>query len=123
MALESEFHVIVLQEPKRLYRGCHGTGRTALEASLTSNFQAGRSPHPAGRRATVLHMAVSMFEEFEVVAGLARHRPERIGTYVAQVDLRPGHGVCVASTSGPGHWSVWGIPAQLADFVTDVREV
>jgi hypothetical protein len=123
MAVQNEFRVVVLQEPMRLYRGCHGTGRSSIEAALMSNYQAGRAPHPADLRATVLHMAVSMFEDSDVVAVQARRRPERVGTHIARVDLQPGHGVCVADTGGRGHWSVWGIPAQLADFVTDVMEV
>ena len=52
---ESEFHVVVLQEPTRLYRGCFGPDRV-VEA-LKSNYENGRNPHPADLRATILHMA------------------------------------------------------------------
>jgi hypothetical protein len=106
-----------------LYRACHGADRTALETALTSNYQAGRSPHPSDLKATVLFMAVSLFENRGAVSHLARRRPDRIGTHIATVELQPGHGVCIADTGSTGHWSVWGIPAQLAEFVTDVSEV
>jgi hypothetical protein len=39
------------------------------------------------------------------------------------VDLQPGHGVCVAKTGGAGHWSIWGVPTILADFVVDVVRI
>jgi hypothetical protein len=123
VAVQTEFLVVVLQEPQTLHRGCHGAGRAALEAALTSNYQAGRTPHPADLRATALHMSVSMFEDPEVIARLVERRPDRVGTHVARVDLQPGHGVCVADTGGPGHWSVWGIPARLAECVVDVTQV
>ena len=61
----------------------------------------------------MLHMAVSMFEKADTVERLARCHPTRIGTHVMSLALQPGHGVCVADTSGPGHWSVCGVPTQL----------
>ena len=99
MAIQSEFLVVVLEEPMTLYRGCHRPGRRALEAAMTSNYQAGRSD----LRATALHMAVSMFEDPEVVAIQARRRPDRVGTHIARIELQPGRGICVADTGGPGH--------------------
>lgn len=74
-------------------------------------------------RATALHMATSLFEDRSFVERLARRRPDRIGTHVMQIELQPGAGVCLAKTSGPGHWSVWGVPATLAAWVTGVEEV
>jgi hypothetical protein len=54
---------------------------------------------------------------------MARRRPDRIGTHIATIPLEPGHGVCIADTGGPGHWSVWGVPSQLVAFVADVETV
>jgi hypothetical protein len=68
-------------------------------------------------------MAVSMFEKADTIERLARRHPARIGTHVMSLALQPGYGVCVADTSGPGHWSVWGVPTQLQAFVTSVRTV
>lgn len=68
-------------------------------------------------------MAVSMFEDLERVKGSARIRPERLGTHVAAIELRPGHGICIANTGGRGHWSVWGRPNVLAGFVVSVVAV
>ena len=118
MAHDTEFRVVVLQEPMTLYRG--GFGPTHVMEAMQSNFQAGRSPHPQDLRATVLHMAVSMFERFDVVRSICARRPERAGTHVITIRLQPGHGVCVARTGGAGHWSVWGLPLTLAGFVVDV---
>ena len=118
MAQETEFHVFILQEPMRLYRGSFGPAH--LIEAMQSNFQSGRSTHPQDLRATVIHMAVSMFESFDVVRRLCLRRPDRLGTHVMTVDLRPGHGVCLANTGSPGHWSVWGLPPTLAGCVVDV---
>ena len=68
-------------------------------------------------------MAVSMFEDPENLLRLARRRPDRIGTHLAHIELRPGGGICLADTGSPGHWSVWGIPDVLADCITDVMPV
>jgi hypothetical protein len=122
-AFESEFHVHVLKQPMTLYRGCHGQDQCALEEAMSSNFQAGRSPHPTDLHAAVLYMAVSMFAGSATIATLARRRPDRIGTHVARVELQPGYGVCIGDTGGAGHWSIWGVPAQLVQFVTDVEKV
>jgi hypothetical protein len=121
---EMEFRVVVLDEPLTLYRACHGPDRRALERALMSNFQARREPpHPADLHAAVLHMAVSMFEQRENLERMARRRPDRIGTHIATLALEPGYGVCIADTGGAGHWSVWGVPAQLMAFVTDAQTV
>jgi hypothetical protein len=66
-------------------------------------------------------MAVSMFENRDTVRYLAGRYPRRVGEFIAAVDLHPEAGVCLASTSGPGHWSVWARPAQLRAFVADVE--
>lgn len=121
---ETEFRVVVLGEPLTLYRACHGLDRRAVERTLMSNFQARREPpHPADLHATVLHMAVSMFQKRENLERMARRRPDRIGTHIATVALEPGHGVCIADTGSAGHWSVWGLPLQLMAFVTGVQAV
>ncbi len=117
---EDAFHVVVLQEPKTLHRGCSGDDPRSLMEALSSNYEMGRSPHPQDLRATVLHMAVSGFEDRDRLASLARRRPQRIGTHILTVELQPRVGVCVADTSGPGHWSIWGVPAHLAALVIDV---
>jgi hypothetical protein len=63
----SEFPIIVdaVRKPVTLYRTCHGEDADAVRAAMRSNYEAGRRPHPAERRAIVMHMAVSMFEDGE----------------------------------------------------------
>jgi hypothetical protein len=64
-------------------------------------------------------MAVSMLDDRDTLARRMRRRPDRMGTHLLTLDVPPGHGVCVADTGGPHHWSIWGIPAQLLEFVAD----
>jgi hypothetical protein len=120
----TEYTVRLVQEPMTLYRACNGRDEASLLTSLRSNYEVSRHPpHPADLYATVLHMAVSMFDRQGTIASMARRRPDRIGTHVARLDLLRGHGVCLADTGGQSHWSVWGIPAQLLAFVVDVEEI
>lgn len=118
--LDFPITVALLKQPMTVFRGCHGRESAAVVDAMRSNYETGRPTHPADLRATVLHMAVSMFEDADVLLGLARRRPDRIGTHVARIELRPGRGVCLADTGSPGHWSVWGIPDVLASCVVDV---
>lgn len=107
-----------------LYRSCRGVDDAGLEHALSSNFQARREPpHSADLRATVLYMAVSMFDRPTVLEKMARKSRGRNGTYIARLELEPGHGFCIADTGSAGHWSVWGVPAELAKTVTEVWEV
>jgi len=118
------YEVHVLQAGVTLHRGCFGSDETSVLSGLRSNYENRRDrPHPADLHATILQMAVSMFEQAENIERMARRHPARIGTHILSLTLQPGHGVCVADTSGPGHWSVWGVPAQLRQFVIDVRPV
>lgn len=116
--LPAEFRVLVLREARTLYRGSHGADDANLEASLMSNFQGRRRTHPVDRHATVLHMAVSMFDRPEPVTRLANAFPARIGTHLVRIDLAPGQGFCLAATGQIGHWSVWGVPERLVECVS-----
>jgi hypothetical protein len=118
----SDFPIVVLEvlEPTTLYRGCHGSRMPELAAAMRSNYEAGRQPHPAERRAIVTFMAVSMFEDGERLRRFAQTRPDRLGTHVARVELRPGLGICLADTGSTGHWSIWGLPDRLARCVVEV---
>ncbi len=86
-------------------------------------LEPGRPTHPADLRATVLHMAVSMFEDGDLLARLASRRPDRIGTHLARVELERGRGICLADTGSRGHWSVWGVPGELAECVVEIVPV
>lgn len=112
--------VDVVRRETTLYRGCHGPGTLELVRAMQSNYEAGRQPHPAERKAIVTFMAVSMFEDGERLRRFALQRPDRIGTHLARVELRPGLGICLADTGGSGHWSIWGLPQQLVQCVVDV---
>ncbi len=118
----SDFPIVVLEvtEPITLYRGCYGAEPATLIDAMRSNYERDRRPHPAERRAIALYMSLSMFATPEPIRWAAWRRPDRVGTHIAQVALRPGLGTCRAKTSGPGHWSVWGLPRQLAECVLDV---
>lgn len=115
--------VHLVDVPKVLYRGCGGESAEALADAMRSNYELDRKPHPADLRATVLHMAVSMFENGDELASAARRRPDRIGTHIARLELKPHLGICFSDTGGPGHWSVWGRPDVLRDAIVELKPV
>lgn len=121
MAFPNRYEVAVLREAKTVYRACFGVDSGTLLDSFRSNYELDRQPpHPADLHATVIRMALSTFEDDAVPRRFARRNPARIGTHIATVELLPGFGICIADTSGPGHWSIWGIPDHLVRMVTDV---
>jgi hypothetical protein len=116
MAQEVEYRVHVLQDAVRLFRGCD---ENDLPGSMRSNYEQGIQRNPSELRSTVLHMAVSMFDNVDTLRALIARFPY-IGTAIAVVELQPGSGVCRANTGSVGHWSVWGRPDELAGFVVDL---
>lgn len=109
--------VRVLDEEMRLYRACAGSADGVALDSFRSHYELKRPPRGPENRATVIHMALSMFEEPEPCWNLIERTRGKIGDQVAELRLAPGHGICVAKTAGPLHWSVWGRPEILRDAV------
>ena len=86
--------------------------------SFRSHYELKRLPRGPEQRAAVIHMAVSMFETAAPCWALIERTRGRIGSYVAELHLRPDRGLCVAKTGGPLHWSVWGHPDELQAAIT-----
>jgi hypothetical protein len=107
--------VRVLDAEMRLYRACAGSAEGVALESFRSHFELKRPPRGPENRATVIHMALSMFEEPEPCWDLIERTRGKIGDQVAELHLTPGRGVCVAKTAGPLHWSVWARPEILHD--------
>jgi hypothetical protein len=110
-SLLKEIRVEILDSPRVRYRICRN--RPAEHSDFRSNHDIRKPPRLAETRAAVLHMAVSMFETPGICSALIDRTGGRIGMAVAEVLLPVGHGVCVAKTGGPGHWSVWADAAVL----------
>lgn len=99
--------MLEVDEPLTLYRGCHGSQMDDLIEAMRSNYEVGRPPHHAERRAVVTYMAVSMFEDADVLRRIARRRPDRVGTHLARVELLPGRGICRADTGSARPTRSW----------------
>ena len=95
--------VRVLDAEMRLYRACAGSAEGVVPESFRSHFELKRPPRGPENRATVIHMALSMFEEPEPCWDLIERTRGKIGDHVAELRLTPGRGVCVAKTAGPLH--------------------
>jgi hypothetical protein len=68
-------------------------------------------------------MALSTFDDAGKLLPFARMRPDRVGSHIARLELRPGSGICFADTVSDGHFSVWGRADVLAAHVVSVEAV
>ena len=103
----TDFPIVLLEitRPITLYRGCHGSEPATLIEAMRSNYDAGRNPHPAERRAVALYMSLSMFESPEPIQWAARRRPDRVGTHIApgsNYDLDSGSAERIRAVKGTG---------------------
>ena len=64
------------------------------------------------------HLGLSMFEERAQAESMMRRYPKLI----AEVRLQPGYGLALARTlpAVDGHYTVWGLPNDLAELVESV---
>jgi hypothetical protein len=116
-SLLTNVDVRVLDQEMRLYRACAVESASLSLDSLRSHYELRRPPRGPENRATVIHMALSMFEEPEPCWSLIERTRGKIGDHVAELRLTPGRGICIAKTAGPLHWSVWARPDVLHDAV------
>lgn len=117
MSIIREVRVRVLEDEMRLYRATWAAHDPARLDCFRSHYELRRPPRGPEIRASVIHMAVSMFETAEPCWALIDRTKGRIGDQVAEMRLIPGHGVCAGKTGGPLHWSVWGDPGVLQGAV------
>ena len=118
-SLIGEVAVRVLDRETRFFRICRA--EPAQLDDFRSHYELDLPPRGIEDSATVMHMAVSMFETPAPCWELIERTAGRIGDRVAEVTLVPDRGVCVAKTGGPLHWSVWGRPAELQAAVAGYR--
>lgn len=67
-------------------------------------------------------MGLSVFSTQAAARAMALKWP-MIGTFVAELDLEPEQGFCLADTGQPGHWTLWGRPLQLLSSIADILHV
>jgi hypothetical protein len=93
-----------------------------LVDSFKSHYELTHAPRGAERRSAVIHMGISMYSEERVALGTAR-RFDKLGRYVARVELAAGKGFNFARTGHPRQLTVWGDPVNLVESVVDIRPV
>jgi hypothetical protein len=120
-SLVANVDVRVLDEEMRLYRACASSADGVDLDSFRSHYELKRPPRGPENRATVIHMALSMFEGPEPCWNLIERTRGKLGNHVAELRLTPGRGICVAKTAGPLHWSVWARPEVLHEAVAALR--
>ena len=117
MSLIRHVDVRVLETEMQLFRIYRSADEAGRLDSFRSHYELQRPPRGPENRATVLHMALSMFETADACWKLVERTRGKIGDHVAELRLLPDRGICVAKTGGPMHWSVWAGPDVLQDAV------
>ena len=91
-------------------------------AGLHSNYGRGFEPRGAEVSSALVHMGLSTYRLRAKAANIAKRWP-RIGDHIAELRLRPDHGIWFAATGEPGHGTVGGRPLQLLACVADILPV
>jgi hypothetical protein len=90
--------------------------------SFRSNYELEKDPRGVERSSAVIHVGISTYLEQEIAVGTAL-RFEKLGDFVARVELRPGNGFNLAHTGHPKHLTIWGDPRKLSEAVVDIRPI
>ena len=116
--------VAPVREAMTVYRIVRGADRSAPAVldSLRSHYERGAPPRGYERRLAVIHMGLSVFSTRAAAGAMALKWPA-IGMFVAELELEPGNGFCIAHTGQPGHRTLWGRPLQLLGSIADILHV
>jgi hypothetical protein len=85
-----------------------------------SNYEKGNPPIRLEKQAAIDHMAVSTWDDREVVERLISGVKKLRGCLIAEVRIPPGHGFWMANTSSLRHWDVWGWPDEFEPWIGPV---
>ena len=105
----------------RIVRGVSAQHPEVIEG-LHSNYRRGFDPRGIEVANALVHMGLSTYRARHRAVGIATRWPQ-IGNHIAELRLRPDHGIWFADTGEPGHITVWGRPLQLLDCVADILPV
>lgn len=116
--------VVPVREATTVYRIVRGADRSAPAVldSLRSHYERGAPPRGYERRLAVIHMGLSVFSTRAAAGAMASKWPA-IGMFVAELELEPGNGFCIARTGQSGHRTLWGRPLQLLGSIADILHV
>jgi hypothetical protein len=125
MALE-HLEVVPVEDAVRVvYRVVATADRNeaAFVDSFKSSHALGLPPRQGSpeERFGLIHAGISCFN--------TRRQAERIaqrwglGSYIAEVHLAPGAGICLAKWGSAGHMTVWADPVKLAAMTVDIVSV
>lgn len=108
-----------LREVTTVHRIVRGRSGPATLSSLRSHYERDLPPRGYERRLAVIHMGLSVFSSQDAARAMALRWP-KIGRFLAEMQLEPGSGFCLADTGRPGHSTLWGRPLQLRDSIVDI---
>ena len=107
---ESPELVALRGEGQRLLRLVHS--RLTTEDDWRSHYELGEKPRKSEVVSALDHMGLSLWESPEPLRALAGRYPQ-LGTFIVEVEVRGDLGIWLAETGPPGHFTLWGRPADL----------
>jgi hypothetical protein len=119
-----EFTVVEVTTPVTLFRLIQEDRESAplVQTAFRSNYELNAAPRKVEVRSAAIHMGISTVVTAEVARSLAT-RWRAMGPFVGRLELTPGHGFSLAQTGFPGHWTVWGRPADFAACLAGIERV
>lgn len=90
--------------------------------SFRSNYELSHEPRNVERKSAVMHMGISMYLD-EAIAHLTAQRWEKLGDWVARVEIRHGNGINYAHTGHRKHLTIWGDAIKLSQAAVDISTV
>ena len=95
----------------------------AFVDSFKSSHALGLPPRQGSpeERFRLIHAGVSCFNTKRQAERIAQRWG--LGSYIAEVRLAPGEGICFARWGSAGHMTVWADPVKLAAMTVDIVSV
>ena len=78
------------------------------EEDWRSHYEQGEPPRKTEILSALDHMAVSMWDNPEILRRLSSQYPSQLGTFIAALEMVANRGIWLAATGPEGHFNVWG---------------
>lgn len=89
---------------------------------MRSHMELGIPLRRTDAEALRLASGISLFDSIERARSQARRKPWLGDAFIAELELPLGH-IRVEKTAGAGHYTAWGDPGDMLDYVRRVERV
>jgi hypothetical protein len=90
--------------------------------SFRSHYELSQEPRRVERTSSVIHMGISTYLDEGMARGTAQEW-DKLGDWLAKLEMQPGHGFNYAHTGHHGHLTIWGDAIKLSNAAADIIPV